>query len=603
MKKLKDILLLLIVLVNMPIFGQNSNGSVGISTNLPNPNTVLHAASPGKNKGVLFPRLTTAERDAITVNTAIDNGLTIYNTTDHCFNFWSSKNNEWKTLCGRSSNAKYTIDCANTSVNGFYVKSKNLNNSNYISLSVNVTQVGNYYISTTNTNGYSFSATGTFNNLGTQTIQAIGSGTPTNAQTDNLSISANGVSINCTPAKTVTVYNSNSTYSIDCTNAIVNGTYKSGTALTSANTITLPVNVTALGSYKISTNTVDGISFSTSGIFTSTGQQNVTLSGQGTPTSATVKNFTITSDSQGAFATTCSLNVVMTISVKTILHIGHETAYGYSAYTGPSRQLIDSSTNFGTSTNSVVKSEGFNHISLGFLPSNATLLAALNNKPDIVIIGYDSYGIDATQAGYLADYLNQKGVIIAFQDRPDANVSLNFLKTVLSSPSLTVGYVGGGAGAVYPLVTTNDPILNGPFGDVRGKNWGEDASTTTALTSGFPGNGPSGITPLSYAQPLNNATVFNGITGFKHNNLNLVWFGDGGFISNEYINGNTYPSYVIEPFVAPSTGGYLPLEKTNYGFAGNGYVAGGLKVQNSIVFANIMAWAIKQAETNGINKP
>lgn len=73
------------------------------------------------------------------------------------------------------------------------------------------------------------------------------------------------------------------------------------------------------------------------------------------------------------------------------------------------------------------------------------------------------------------------------------------------------------------------------------------------------------------------------------------------FLSNENANGNQYPSNTIEPFVAPSTGGYFPVQKSSYGYAGNGYTTGGMQVQNSILFANMIAWAIKQAEFNGIN--
>jgi hypothetical protein len=110
----------------------------------------------------------------------------------------------------------------------------------------------------------------------------------------------------------------------------------------------------------------------------------------------------------------------------------------------------------------------YTHISLGTNPaSDAALLTALNNKPDIVIIGFDNASLNTTQSGYLVDYLNKKGVVIAFQDRTDDIVSSNFLRAVFSNPALTVGYVGGGAGAVYPLTNANDPVLNGPFGDVR----------------------------------------------------------------------------------------------------------------------------------------
>ncbi|WP_129036489.1 hypothetical protein [Chryseobacterium sp. CH21] len=353
--------------------------------------------------------------------------------------------------------------------------------------------------------------------------------------------------------------------------------YTKGTALSSTNTIVLPVTVTTLGSYSVITNTVDGISFRGAGTFTVSGNQNLTLTGSGIPTSTADKVMTITSNSADG-ASTCSIIVVITIPIKKVLHIGAETAYGYSAYTGPSRSLMDSSTNFGTVATSIVKSGGYTHTSLGASPANSVLLTALNNKPDIVIVGYP-YIADATAAGYFANYLNNKGVLIAFGD--DTPSSQNLMRAIFSDPAISTVY-GGGAGSVYAISNTNDPILNGPFGDVRGKNWGEDASTTvniSGLTSGF--------IPYSYAQPINSTTSRTGISGLRHSSLNFVWFGDGGFLSNE--NANEYNSVTIEPFVAPSSGGYRPIQKSSYGYAGNGYISGGMQVQNAIIFANILA--------------
>ncbi|WP_419488469.1 hypothetical protein [Chryseobacterium bernardetii] len=590
------VLLIVLLFAFGKFYSQGTNGAVGINTTTPNANSVLDVVSASNNKGVLIPRLTETQRNAIVINTAKDDGLTIYNITEDCINYWSLADNEWKSVCGQMGKAVFTVDCSNTKAMGTYVQTKELTASNYLSVSVNVTKVGSYTITGTTTNGYNFYGTGVFLNTGTQTIQVPGQGVPAAIQVDTVGLNANGTDVTCTPAVTVNVLSPAGSYTMSCGSATVNGVYKVGTALTAANTITLPVNVTALGSYTITTNTVDGISFSGSGTFTSTGNQNVTLNGTGTPASTSVKTLTITSDSQGGVSTTCTVQVIVVIPIKKILHIGNETMYGYSAFTGPSRSLMDSPTNFGTTAASKVKAEGYTHISLGTNPTDAALLTALNNKPDIVIIGFDNSSLNATQSGYLVDYMNKKGVVIAFQDRTDSNVSLNFLRVVFSNPALTVGYVGGGAGAVYPLANANDPILNGPFGDVRGKNWGEDASTTVAITSNV-----NGVIPYSYAQPINNTTTYSGITGFRHSNLNLVWFGDGGFLSNENANGNQYPSNTIEPFVAPSTGGYLPVQKSAYGYAGNGYTAGSMQVQNSILFANMLAWAIQQAEFNGIN--
>ncbi|WP_313092942.1 hypothetical protein [Chryseobacterium flavum] len=586
------VLLIAMLFVFGKSFSQTHNGAVGINTTTPNSNSVLDVISGNNNKGVLIPRLTEAQRNAIVINQSSDDGLTIYNTTEDCFNYWSFADNEWKSVCGQMGKAVFTIDCSSSKAMGSYIKGKELTNSNYLKITVNVTKPGNYTISGTTANGYNFYGTGVFLNTGTQTIQIPGQGIPQNIQTDNVSLEANGTEVTCTPAISITVLSPAGTYTMSCGTATVNGVYKVGTALTASNTITLPVNVTVLGSYTVTTNTVDGISFSGSGTFTSTGNQNITLSGTGTPTSTSVKTITITSDSQGGVSTTCSVNVVVVIPKKTVLHIGLETAYGYSAYTGPSRSLMDSPTNFGTAASSIVKYEGFTHISLGSSPSSAALQTALNNKPDIVVIGYN-YTPNVTDAGYIASYLNKKGVVIAMTD--DTGTAQNLFRGIFSDPTISASY-GSGAGSVYALTNSDDPILNGPFGDVRGKNWGEDASTTvniSGLTSGF--------VPYSYAQPVNSTTARTGISGLRNTSLNFIWFGDGGFLSNENANGNQYTSNTIEPFVAPSTGGYFPVQKSAYGYAGNGYAAGGMQVQNSILFANMIAWAIKQAEFNGIN--
>jgi len=586
-------LLLVLFLAFGQFYSQVNNGSVGINTSSPNTNSVLEVVSGGNNKGILIPRLTETQRNAISIHPATDDGLTIFNVTEDCYNYWSLADNEWKSVCGQIGKSVFTVDCTNSKAVGTYIQGKSLTSSNYLSVTVNVTKIGNYTISGTTTNGYNFYGTGVFLNTGVQTVQVPGQGTPVAVQTNTVQLIANGVNVTCSPAISINVLSSAGTYTISCGSATVNGVYTKGTALGASNTITLPVVVSTLGSYSITTNTVDGISFSGSGTFTATGNQNVTLSGTGTPTSTADKVMTITSNSADG-SSTCNVTVVMTIPVKKVLHIGQETVYGYSAYTGPSRSLMDSPTNFGTTATSIVKSAGYTHTSLGNTPTSAAILTALNAKPDIVILGY-SYTINATEAAYFADYLNKKGVIIDFEDNSASGQ--NMLRAIFSDPTISTN-AGAGGGSVYALANTNDPILNGPFGDVRGKNWGEDASNTTNITGLT-----SGFIPFSYAQPINSTTARSGITGFRHSSLNLVWFGDGGFLSNENANGSQYPSTTIEPFLAPSTGGYLPVQRTGYGYAGNGNTTGGMQVQNSIIFANALAWAMKQAETNGINTP
>jgi hypothetical protein len=79
-----------------------------------------------------------------------------------------------------------------------------------------------------------------------------------------------------------------------CTPVSPSGTYTQGVTLTSTNTVQVQVTVTTPGTYTISTNTVNGVSFLKTGTFTATGVQNVILNGTGTPTNSGSQNFTVT---------------------------------------------------------------------------------------------------------------------------------------------------------------------------------------------------------------------------------------------------------------------------------------------------------------------
>lgn len=78
-----------------------------------------------------------------------------------------------------------------------------------------------------------------------------------------------------------------------CAPVTNNGTYTQGILLNSTNTVTVQVNVTTPGTYIISTNTVNGVSFSKSGTFTSTGISSIILVGSGTPLMPGLQTFTV----------------------------------------------------------------------------------------------------------------------------------------------------------------------------------------------------------------------------------------------------------------------------------------------------------------------
>ena len=78
---MKKLIVLLVLLVSA------AQAQVGIGTETPNDAAILDITST--SKGLLLPRLTTAQRNAIVNPVA---GLVIYNTTTNCINTYTKLN-------------------------------------------------------------------------------------------------------------------------------------------------------------------------------------------------------------------------------------------------------------------------------------------------------------------------------------------------------------------------------------------------------------------------------------------------------------------------------------------------------------------------------
>lgn len=76
-----------------------------------------------------------------------------------------------------------------------------------------------------------------------------------------------------------------------CSSATIGGSYNAGTALSNKNTVTLQVIVDSIGDYTIATANINGIIFSATGNFSSTGNQSIILKGTGTPSAHGKFNF------------------------------------------------------------------------------------------------------------------------------------------------------------------------------------------------------------------------------------------------------------------------------------------------------------------------
>ncbi|MET3535016.1 autotransporter outer membrane beta-barrel domain-containing protein [Chryseobacterium limigenitum] len=201
------------------------NGNVGIGVTAPNANAILDITST--NKGVLFPRLTTAQRDAIS---SVPEGLTIYNLTAHCLQYWNATTwagNDCSTTPVVGTIA--TLNCAGATNNG------TLTGGTAASV---VTSVISYTGGNAGThNGQTVTSTGVtgltatlaaanFAN-GNGTLTYTITGTPSGAGTASFAINIGGRT--CTLTRTVAVPVGAIT-TLTCGSATNNGTLTGGTA-------------------------------------------------------------------------------------------------------------------------------------------------------------------------------------------------------------------------------------------------------------------------------------------------------------------------------------------------------------------------------------
>ena len=159
--------ILLIIFSFFPII--SLSGQVGIGTETPDLSAILEIVSPGNNKGVLLPRLTSVQKSNISSPT---DGLLLYQS-DEVNGFYVYKNGGWEWLVS-SVNSLTHMDDRNNIALGSKIASSSANNSIAIGSNTLSSTTGNHNIAI----GTSvlFSNTSGNNNIGVGT-QALFSNT------------------------------------------------------------------------------------------------------------------------------------------------------------------------------------------------------------------------------------------------------------------------------------------------------------------------------------------------------------------------------------------------------------------------------------------
>jgi hypothetical protein len=156
------------------------------------------------DRGFLPPRLTTAQRDAISLPA---NGLTIFNTTTNCLEFYKERG--WFNTCGLgfidvSSGGSAIVSSYSCST----ASSENMIAGTAVSnvtqkITANVATAGTYSIYTSTVNGITFSGSGTILGTGSQEIELTASGTPVYDGISEISFSLSTKTPNCTFTRTI----------------------------------------------------------------------------------------------------------------------------------------------------------------------------------------------------------------------------------------------------------------------------------------------------------------------------------------------------------------------------------------------------------------
>ena len=234
-----------------------------------------------------------------------------------------------------------------------------------------------------------------------------------------------------------------------------------------------------------------------------------------------------------------------------------------------------------------------------------------HDRPDVIVTAdYDADGFTAqyteNEMQLLKQYVDNGGALIFMNHGGGGTAQMpiptRFLEIMLDKPAGSLNYSATGAnahlrntgyrkntlGRAYPLADVDDPVLKGPFGDVRGLEWGVHFNLVGIKTSELGpdivslSNGP-GQTLLS---SINNDDDYTLI--FRHKTKNFIFIGCGGFVACSYPSWqqDDYPQYA--PFYCDQTF-FRPAARTNWG---SSKTAPKTEVQNSIVFANAVAWAL-----------
>jgi hypothetical protein len=338
-------------------------------------------------------------------------------------------------------------DCLPVTINGIFQADTVIKqNANYVDVEVLATIGGSFEVKSDTVNGYFFYKSGNIGS-GSNTIRLYASGKPIAAGNNVFTIKYGTSTCRFTipVAGTATggaIFTLTTTLTGDCSGATVNGTYTQGIPLTAGNSVTLQVNVTQLGTYTLGAASTNGMVFTSTGTFTATGIQNVTLSGSGLPITPGISNATATNGTSS-----CTFSI-------TVLPAGTGAAV-YSLSGTP-----------GTCTGATQ-----NGTYIAGTPLTATNTVTLN----VTVISLGTYSITTTSANGIS--FSKTGSFIALGPQP---VILNGTGTPIAALSANYTATAGITTCIFSVVCGGGAVVNNDYFPTTGNSWWNYNSNITS---------------------------------------------------------------------------------------------------------------------------
>ncbi len=525
-------------------------------------------------------------------------GLLVWNTTESCYNMF--KDEEFVSLCANSPLAVFdpddTLLCGSLQVFGEYEEAKSLDANNYLTLDVLCTKAGSYSFAGTvrnanGKNGYAFSKGDVLLETGRHSLTIYCSGTPINPGIDTLVISLNRNEYICPdgliaikPAPQRAVYQIQSAEQIGnhfntSTDYVDNET----------NAIKVKIKVTQSGLQTELHARINGLEFKYTPEDNSfwevedgqeTAEYDIILKTTGNAFSYGIHSGTVTGLSGKTGDAAVSPKVDLLFLSRPIRILGVSDSFYNMAYTTGSTQNLPYQ--MLSQPGSFIYKDAQNpgqyieNITFKIINRDNLSLAELN-AADIVNMAVPRHPSNNTN---LVNFVKNKQGVLLFFGEGGTTADATMIKAI-TGETVTLGSTGS-AGVEYPFISVaNDPIIDGHFGSLSGKYWGEDASTTNCITSAVPSRFV--VYSLNNYAGNNTGKVTNP-TCFRDSQLGFIWNGDGGFLSNL----KDATAECCYPFNIDATT-KLPAGKPSYTPA----------AYNSLFIANSVWWAIDFLRANG----